>query len=98
MMKDIQIDMMNGYVLLQDIKNETVTQSGLYVPDTTNNRFSRVMKTYPDSVLNVNDIVIKPLGRTTPIKLTVVNENGEKHEEVFDCIREGFIFAKIIPD
>lgn len=97
-MKEVQMDMMNGYILIQDIKNEIITKSGLYVPETDNNRFSRVVKTFPNSVLNVGDVIIKPLGRTTPIRLTVKEENGEIHEEIFDCIREGFVFAKIIDD
>ena len=81
--------MKNGYILIQDVKNERVTKSGLYIPDENYNRFARVLKTYEGSILKVGDIIIKPIGRSTPIKL-----DGE----VYDCIREGFIFAKVIDD
>lgn len=81
--------MKNGYILIQDIKNETITDSGLYIPDEKYNRFARVLKTGENSKLKVGDVIIKPIGRTTPIKLNGV---------VYDCIRESFIFAKISND
>ena len=86
-MKNIPIELKNGYILIQDIKNETITQSGLYVPDEQNNRFARVLKTYEGSTLKEGDIVVKPIGRSTPIKIDGV---------IYDCIKEGFIFAKIV--
>ena len=89
-MDRIPIDMKNGYILIEDIKNETVTSDGLYVPDDgAYNRFARVLKTYEGSVLNEGDIIIKPIGKTTPIKL-----DGK----IYDCIREGFVFAKVVDD
>lgn len=83
---EIPIDLKNGYILIQDIKNET-TPSGIVIPDDTYNRFARVLKTYKGSILSPGDIIIKPIGRTTPIKINDV---------VYDCIKEGFIFAKVI--
>lgn len=88
-MNNIPIEMKNGYILIQDIKNETVTSSGLYIPDEQYNRFARVLKTYEGSILKEGDIIIKPLGRTTPL-----NIGGVK----YDCIKEGFIFAKLVKD
>ena len=44
---------------------------------------------YEGSVLKEGDVIVKPIGRTTPIKI-----NGE----IYDCLREGFVFAKIITD
>ena len=85
---EIPIDLKNGYILIQDIKNET-TSSGISIPDDTYNRFARVLKTYGGSTLKPGDIIIKPIGRTTPIKINDV---------MFDCIKEGFIFAKVIND
>ena len=79
--------MKNGYILIQDVKNETITSSGLYIPDEQYNRFARVLKTYEGSILKEGDIIIKPLGRTTPLKI-----DGVK----YDCIKEGFIFAKLV--
>ena len=83
-MENIPIEMKNGYILIQDVKNETI--SGISIPDESYNRFARVLKTYEGSVLKPGDIIIKPIGRTTPIKLNGV---------IYDCIREGFVFAKI---
>ena len=81
--------MKNGYILIQDIKNENITKSGLYVPDEQYNRFARVLKTYEGSTLKEGDVILKPIGRATPIKI-----DGIK----YDCIKEAFIFAKIIND
>lgn len=83
---EIPILLKNGYILIQDIKNET-TQSGIIIPDETYNRFSRVIKTYEGSTLKTGDIIIKPIGRTTPVKINDV---------VYDCLKEGFVFAKVI--
>ena len=32
-MNNIPIELKNGYIIIQDIKNETVTKDGLYIPD-----------------------------------------------------------------
>lgn len=88
-MKEIPIHMKNGYILIQDIKNETVTKSGLYIPNEEYNRFSRVLKTSEGSSLHEGDVIIKPIGRTTPIKIDGV---------VYDCLKEMFVFAKIVDD
>lgn len=88
-MNNIPIEMKNGYILIQDIKNETITKSGLYVPDEQYNRFARVLKTYDGSILKEGDIVVKPINRTTPLII-----DGVK----YDCIKESFVFAKIVKD
>ena len=86
-MENIPIEMKNGYILIQDVKNENV--SGVEIPDEQYNRFARVLKTYEGSVLKPGDIILKPIGRSTPLLI-----NNIKYE----CIREGFIFAKLIDD
>ena len=88
-MSNIPIELKNGYILIQDIKNETVTKSGLYVPEEQYNRFAKVLKTYEGSTLKEGDVIVKPIGRTTPIKIDGVT---------YDCIKESFIFAKIVED
>jgi co-chaperonin GroES (HSP10) len=88
LISEIPISLKNGYILIQDVKNET-TSSGIVIPDEKYNRFARVVKTYEGSILSPGDIIIKPIGRTTPIKINDV---------IFDCIKEGFIFAKVIND
>ena len=85
---EIPISLKNGYILIQDIKNET-TSSGIIIPDETYNRFARVLKTSEGSTLSPGDIIIKPIGRTTPIKINNIT---------YDCIKEGFVFAKVIND
>ena len=85
---EIPITLKNGYILIQDIKNETTT-SGIVIPDESYNRFARVVKTYEGSTLTSGDIIIKPIGRTTPVKI---------NEVVYDCLKEGFVFAKVIND
>ena len=82
---DLPIELKNGYIIIKDVENEK-TQSGIYIPDDKYNRFARVLKVGENSKLKPGDIVIKPIGRTTPIKLNGV---------IYDCIRESFIFAKI---
>ena len=85
---EIPISLKNGYILIQDIKNET-TPSGIIIPDETYNRFARVLKTFEGSTLTPGDIIIKPIGRTTPIKI---------NNTIYDCLKEGFVFAKVIND
>ncbi len=88
-MKNIPIELKNGYILIQDVKNETVTQSGIYIPNEQYNRFARVMKSYEGSMLKEGDIVIKPINRDTPLKIDGV---------VYRAIKESLIFAKLIKD
>lgn len=88
-MKNIPIELKNGYILIQDVKNETVTQSGIYIPNEQYNRFARVMKSYEGSILKEGDIVIKPINRDTPLKIDGV---------VYRAIKESLIFAKLIKD
>lgn len=88
-MNNIPIELKNGYILIQDVKNETITQSGIYIPNEQYNRFARVMKVYDGSMLKEGDIVIKPINRDTPLKIDGV---------VYRAIKESFIFAKLIKD
>ena len=88
-MNNIPIELKNGYILIQDIKNETMASSGLYIPDEKYNRFAKVMKVYDGSLLKEGDIVIKPINRDTPLKIDGV---------VYRAIKESFIFAKLIED
>ena len=88
-MKNIPIELKNGYILMQDVKNETITQSGIYIPNEQYNRFARVMKSYEGSILKEGDIVIKPINRDTPLKIDGV---------VYRAIKESLIFAKLIKD
>ena len=88
-LKNIPIELKNGYILIQDVKYEAVTQSGIYIPNEQYNRFARVMKSYEGSMLKEGDIVIKPINRDTPLKIDGV---------VYRAIKESLIFAKLIED
>lgn len=88
-MNNIPIEMKNGYILIQDIKNENITKSGLYIPDEQYNRFARVLKVYDGSTLKEGDIIVKPINRDTPLKIDGV---------VYRAIKESFIFAKLVDD
>lgn len=88
-MNNIPIELKNGYILIQDVKYEAVTQSGIYIPNEQYNRFARVMKSYEGSMLKEGDIVIKPINRDTPLKIDGV---------VYRAIKESLIFAKLIKD
>ena len=81
--------MKNGYILIQDIKNETITEAGLYIPDEQYKRFARVLKVYEGSTLKEGDIIVKPINRDTPIKINGIT---------YRAIRESFIFAKLVDD
>ena len=87
-LSEIPISLKNGYILIQDIKNET-TSSGIIIPDETYNRFAKVVKTYDGSILTFVYIIIRPTRRSTPVKINNVT---------YDCIKEGFIFAKVKND
>lgn len=83
---NLPIELKNGYIVIKDIVNEK-TQSGIYIPDDKYNRFSKVLKVCEGSKLKPGDIIIKPIGRSTPIKL---------NDETYECIKESFIFAKLV--
>lgn len=82
---DLPIELKNGYIIIKDIVGYR-TASGIYIPEDKNNRFSRVLKVCEGSMLKPGDLIIKPIGRGTPVKI-----NGE----VYECIRESIIFAKV---
>ena len=82
---EIPIELKNGYIIIKDITNEQTT-SGIYIPDDKYNRFSRVLKVGENSGLKPGDIIIKPIGRSTPIKLNGV---------IYECIKESYILEKI---
>ena len=87
MNSSLPIELKNGYILIEDVKNEHVTESGLYIPDEDNNRFSRVVAVTEGSLLKPGDIIIKPIGRESKIKL---------NDKIYGCLRENLIFAKIV--
>lgn len=87
------IKLKNGYILIEDIVQEMTTPAGIYIPGDkeTYNRFARVVVTGEGNICNLKpgDIIIKPIGRESKIKL-----NGK----LYGVLNSGFIFAKIIEE
>lgn len=81
------IKMLNGYILLKDaIKKETRSKTGLILPNDKYQRVSIVVAVGNDSRFKVGDVIVKPIGKTTPLKL------GENE---YECIKEDLVFAKL---
>lgn len=85
--KDATIKMLNGYVLLKDvIQRESKSKAGIILPDDKYQRVSVICAVGENSRFKIGDVIVKPIGKTTPIKLG----NGE-----YECIKEELIFAKL---
>lgn len=79
-MEKIKLKMKNGYLLIKELTNETVTDAGIIIPDTSNNRKAFVLSTSKDSDISKGDIIIRSLGKGTPMtinghKLEMIHEN-----------------------
>lgn len=79
--------MKNGYVMIQDvIPEERKTESGIILPKEKYNRVAKIIAVCEDSKFKVGDLIIKPIGRSTPVRIDGVD---------YECIKEDIIFAKI---
>ncbi len=79
--------MKNGYVMIQDvIPEERKTESGIILPKEKYNRVAKIIAVCEDSKFNVGDLIIKPIGRSTPVRIDDVD---------YECIKEDIIFAKV---
>lgn len=79
--------MVNGYVLVRDNENaERQTAGGLILPPERYQRFCTIVAV-PDSEENfkVGDVVLKPIGRGTPVTIDGVE---------YECIKATNIFGK----
>ena len=85
---EIGIRMQNEYVLVQDVKNkETVTKSGIIVPGEKYQRLARVVAVEDgEQHLKVGDVIVKPVGRGTPVTIDGVE---------YECIKKDRLFAKL---
>lgn len=82
-----KIKMLNGYIMIKDLPLEDIiTKTGLIIPKDKYQRIAEVYAVGEDSKFQVGDIIIKPIGKTTPVKINDVE---------YECIRESFIFAKM---
>lgn len=80
-----KIKMVNDYVMIQDLKLEDeVLDSGIIIPKAKYQRLAKVVVVGAESKFKEGDVIIKPIGRSTPISI-----DGEYYE----CIKEGLIFA-----
>lgn len=83
----LNIQMLNGYVLIKDVQTEEITtKSGIIIPKDKYQRISEIYAVNENSKFKVGDVIIKPIGKTTPVKI----DNIE-----YDCIKESLIFAKM---
>lgn len=79
--------MLNGYILIKEMPlKETKTENGIIIPKLNYQRLCEVCSTYNGSKFNIGDVIIKPIGKSTPIII-----DGETYE----CIKETLIFAKM---
>jgi co-chaperonin GroES (HSP10) len=70
--------MKNKNVLIQEIKEEQVTKSGLFLPQTKHNRKAIVIESGSDEV-NIGDIIFKSIGNGT-----MFNIDGEDYEIIHE--------------
>lgn len=83
----LNIQMLNGYVLIKDIQTEDIiTKNGIIIPKDKYQRISEIYAVNENSKFKVGDVIIKPIGKTTPVKI----DNIE-----YECIKETLIFAKM---
>ena len=82
------IEMQNDYVMVKDLeKEDTVTKNGLIIPADKYQRLAKIVALPENETsLKLGDVIIKPIGRGTPVKL-----NGEEYE----CIKKALIFARL---
>lgn len=69
MMEKINIKMKNGYVLVKEILEETVTEAGIIMPQPKYDRKALVYAALPDDGLYAGDIVIRALGKGTAMTI-----------------------------
>lgn len=82
------IEMQNDYVMVKDLeKEDTVTKNGLIIPADKYQRLAKIVALPENEThLKLGDVIIKPIGRGTPVKL-----NGEEYE----CIKKALLFARL---
>ena len=85
--KKMKIKMLNGYALIKDLPlEENVTEHGIILPKDTYQRNAEIIAVGEESKFKAGDIIIKPIGRTTPVTIDDVE---------YECIKEELIFAKV---
>ena len=82
------IEMQNDYVMVKDLeKEDTVTKNGLIIPADKYQRLAKIVALPENETsLKLGDVIIKPIGRGTPVKL-----NGEEYE----CIKKALQKARL---
>lgn len=82
------IEMQNDYVMVKDLeKEDTVTKNGIIIPADKYQRLAKIVALPEnETCLKLGDVIIKPIGRGTPVKL-----NGEEYE----CIKKALLFARL---
>jgi len=82
-----KIKMINGYVLIKDKPiEETKTESGIIIPKERYQRIAEIVAVPEKSKFKIGDVIVKPIGKTTPVKINDIE---------YECIKESIIFAKM---
>ena len=83
-----EVKMQNGYVMIKDIENrETVTNSGIIIPKSKYQRLAEIVAVPEgEKSLKPGDVVIKPIGRGTPVTIDGIE---------YECIKKENLFAKV---
>lgn len=83
----MKIKMLNGYILIKDEPfTENVTEGGIILPNKGYQRVAKIHAVSKDSKFKVGDLIVKPIGRTTPVTIDDIE---------YECIKESLIFAKL---
>ena len=65
----IQLKMKNNYVLIKDLIMERKTAAGIILPPPKVNRNAVVLESYENSEVSKGDVIIKNVGKGTPMVL-----------------------------
>ena len=82
------VKMQNAYIMVKDVKNtETVTKSGIIIPRKKYQRLAKVVAVSENEKdIKVGDVIVKPIGRGTPVTIDGVE---------YECIKKDRLFAKL---
>ena len=79
--------MVNGYLLMKDLPlKETVTSTGIIIPSVAYQRVAQICAVGENSKFKVGDVIVKPIGKSTPVTINDIN---------YECIKESYVFAKL---
>lgn len=83
-----KIEMQNDYVMLRDLElSEVKTESGIILGKLKYQRLAEIVAVPENEEhFKVGDVVVKPIGRGTPVTIDDVD---------YECVKKNLLFAKI---